>query len=318
MLQLKVPGLYEIEDADYFSDPCPQPSLTQSIAKILLDRSPMHAAYAHPRLNPQHQPDDDKKYDTGNVCHAMLMGRGREFHLIDADDWRTKAAREERETAIGKGKIPCLRKTMTRGLAMHHAALETLRNCDIEWREGSGIHSEVAMVWEEKASQANALPTKAKKRSKARTIWLRTKMDRCVFDKNTITVFDYKTTAMSAADSDVSRRIYDQGWDVQAAMHARGLAALHPLMAGCTRHVFLVQETEPPYAMNVFEFPESVMTGGRVRLQRAITTWAECTRTNTWPAYCTRAHPIFYPGWALQKLEAEGYAVASGELEAAE
>lgn len=313
---IKVPGLYQLDDVDYFADPCPQPSLTQSIAKLLIERSPMHAAFAHPRLNPQWQPDSEKKFDVGNIAHALLMGRGRQIHLVDADDWRTKAAKDERETALKQGKQPCLRKHMTLGLAMHHAAQQTLSECGIEWREGTGIHSESTMIWYERPPGEKI--TKAKKRAAFKGgLWLRTKMDRVVFNPSHIVVYDYKTTGMSAADGDATRRLYDAGWDIQAAMHARGLTALHPLMAGCTRHVFIVQETDAPYCCNIFELPESVMTGGRKRLERAIALWADCTKKNSWPAYTKRVHPIFYPSWALQRLEAEGYATAT-ELEAAE
>jgi len=38
------PGIYrDMSSEEYLNDPCPAPSLTQSIAKVLIARSPLHA-----------------------------------------------------------------------------------------------------------------------------------------------------------------------------------------------------------------------------------------------------------------------------------
>ena len=104
---ITAPGIYTDFPVDqYRADPCPQPSLTQSIAKVILDHSPLHAWHAHPRLNPRFVQDEEKKFDIGNTAHALLIGRGKSIAVIDADDWRTKAAKEAREAAaFAKGKI---------------------------------------------------------------------------------------------------------------------------------------------------------------------------------------------------------------------
>jgi hypothetical protein len=47
------PGIYyDITPADYFADPCPEPSATQSVLKVLLDQSPAHARCEHPTPGP--------------------------------------------------------------------------------------------------------------------------------------------------------------------------------------------------------------------------------------------------------------------------
>jgi hypothetical protein len=294
-MRLESAGLYELSDVDYFADPCPKPSLTQSIAKTLLTRSPMHAAWEHPRLNPVFELNTDKKFDLGNIAHALLLGRGRDFALVDAEDWRTKAAREDRERAIKSGKIPVLTKLLKTAEEMVDVAREQLRACSVTWAEGRDVKSEATIVWQED------------------DIWLRSKLDRLVFTKRGATVMDYKTTGISAAEDAMSARIYDQGWDIQAAMHARGLASLYPLMAGCTTHLFIVQETFKPYALSVVEMPESVMTGGAKRLQRAIDTWTDCLKANRWPSYATTVRQLHYPDWALRRLEMDTMATEAAE-----
>ncbi|WP_242401117.1 hypothetical protein [Acetobacter okinawensis] len=50
---ITTPGIYDLPEAQYHADPCPTPSLSNSVARILLDESPMHAHFSHPRLNPE-------------------------------------------------------------------------------------------------------------------------------------------------------------------------------------------------------------------------------------------------------------------------
>jgi hypothetical protein len=92
------PGIYtDMTAADYHADPCPNPSLTQSVAKVLLQRSPLHAWHAHPRLNPDYQHDDATKFDIGNIAHKMLLGRGKEIVVLEAST--TGAPRPPRKRA---------------------------------------------------------------------------------------------------------------------------------------------------------------------------------------------------------------------------
>src|SRR5262245_44641936 len=110
-MKIEKPGIYfDFPTAAYFADPCPAPSLTQSIAKILLERSPLHAWHAHPRLNPDYKPDDDTKFDIGNVAHKLMIGRGKDIEQLPEkyEDWRTKDAKQWREAAASQGKLAVL------------------------------------------------------------------------------------------------------------------------------------------------------------------------------------------------------------------
>ena len=46
----------DISAEAYHADPAPEPSLSSSVAKILVNLSPAHARIAHPRLNPDYRP----------------------------------------------------------------------------------------------------------------------------------------------------------------------------------------------------------------------------------------------------------------------
>lgn len=278
------PGSFLMPDAEYRRDPCPVPSLTQSLAKILLDHSPKHAWLAHPRLNPNYEHDDATKYDTGNIGHSILIGRGKELKVIQAENWRTKAAQEAREEAAKLGKLGILEKDYEIGLAMAAAAREQLdeRGMMTSFVEG---HGEVVLAW-------NEGPTH-----------FRTMIDWLVNPKLPI---DYKSTKASAAPQSVATRLADGGWEIQAAMHERGLDALDPENAGRRKFRFVLQESEPPYALTVAELDEHCMTLGRRRLAVAIEIWKRSVENNSWPLYPLETVYPAYPSYAETKwLERE-------------
>jgi hypothetical protein len=121
-------GLHFDVDAEvYFADPCAEPSLTQSIAKILQDRSPAHAWLRHPRLNPAYQPDAEgyaPNLIMGSAAHALALRRGKPVVVMPFDSFRSKSAQETRDLALAEGKIPILPQHFERAEAMANALLQ--------------------------------------------------------------------------------------------------------------------------------------------------------------------------------------------------
>src|SRR6266403_3199123 len=127
------PGIYpDMDSATYFSDPAPSPSLSQSIAKIILDNSPLHAKLEHPKLCPPVTGDDDldekyvKAQAIGNAAHKILLGRGKEIDVLDFNDFRTKEAKLARDLAEKAGRVVILEKHMTNAEQMVAAALSQI------------------------------------------------------------------------------------------------------------------------------------------------------------------------------------------------
>lgn len=296
------PGLFvDMPTAEYFSDPCPRPSLTQSIAKILLERSPLHAWHAHPRLNPDYQHDDDTKFDTGNVAHKFLIGRGKDIEVFEAPDWnatgmgkgeKTKL-HEQRDAARALGKVAVLRKTVTRAEKMVRAAHEQLemRGLGHLFGVGGDGNGEAVLAWQEG------------------DLWFRQMVDWLTFDRRTFA--DFKSTEMSVAPHNLARMMVNAGWHIQAAMAERGLCALEG--GAARRFLFVVQEIEPPYALNAVELNEDAMTMGHKQLAHAIDKWEECIRANRWPSYPAKIVEPEYPSWAESQWLAREIAEAAGE-----
>jgi hypothetical protein len=280
------PGIYpNMPAADYFADPCPQPSLTQSVAKLLIDRSPAHAWWHHPRLNPAFERNEDSKFSIGNVAHALLLGRGKDFVVVQADDWRSKAERDKRDEAQAAGKVAVLTEQHDRASQMAAVARQRLARLDIPLAQGA---AEAVIAWREGA------------------LWFRAMLDWLAAD--CALILDYKTTAASASPLALPTKLVSDGWDVQAAMHERGLDVIDPSGAGRRRHIFLCQECDPPYALSVSELSESVMTMGRKKLAYAVDLWAACMRADDWPSYPGEVQRPAYPShlearWLAREME---------------
>ena len=59
-------GIYpDLSAGTYHADPAAQPSLSATTCKLLCRRFPLHAWHAHPRLNPDYQRVEEKKFDPG-------------------------------------------------------------------------------------------------------------------------------------------------------------------------------------------------------------------------------------------------------------
>lgn len=291
-MKIDRPGIYRgVSEADYRSDPCPTPSLTQSLCKILIERSPQHAWTECPRLNPQYEYDDDTKYDIGNVAHRLILGRGKEIEPIDFADWRTNAAKLKREEAAEAGKIAVLMKDFERASDMVAAAWSQLKRHEDHdaFTNGAG---EVMIAWQEDG------------------IWFRSLIDWLHDDLRTVD--DFKSSGMSMAPHVIGLRAEAAGWHVQAAFIERGLDILDEAGTGRRRYRFIGQETDKPHALSVMHMNEYWLTMGRKKVEAGIGLWRTAIENNYWRNYGTRAVVPDYPGFKeKQWLDRE----MSGEFE---
>lgn len=288
MLKIDKPGIFlDVPDADYRADPCPLPSATQSILKVLLDQSPAHARLEHVRLAPPREQDEApaEKYDPdkaiGNAAHAMILGRGKDIAEAAFNNFQTGDAKKFRDDPANVGKIVILTKHLRRATAMVNAARDALAlvGWDGAFEDGN---AEVVIAWAEDG------------------VWLRSLIDWKATGNPVC--YDVKTTGMSLAPHGLGLLIEKAGWHVQAAMHERGLDVLEPRDAGRRKFRFLAQENYPPYAIVPVELDEHWLTLGRKKLQMAIDIWRHCMERDVWPAYPLLPTTPEYPGFKESQL----------------
>ena len=279
--ELLQPGIYTIPAEQYHADPAPLPSLSNSLIKTLLNKTPRHAWMDHPRLNPQFQRrEDESKFDLGTAAHAMLLEGVNKAKRIDAEDWRTKAAKEARDMARADGLLPMLPDQYAAAMAMHEAARDYIDSTALRGILQAG-KPEQTLIWRE------------------RHAWCRARLDWLSEDREII--LDYKTTAVDGPGDFMRRNIIAHGYDTQAVFYPRGMQALGHRRP---RFLFLVQETAAPFLCYLVEPAESMVELATGKVTRALALWGECVGSNRWPGYSTNVHQAEAPVWALKEEEA--------------
>jgi hypothetical protein len=264
---------------EYHADPAQTPSLSASVGKILMSKSAYHAWLAHPRLNPKYQAEESGTFDIGTAAHALLLeGSRAKICVIEADDWRTKAAKEARDQARASGLTPILARHNVAVIRMVDAA-----KAFIETTELSGIFQDGApeqtLVWKDNGVAC-----------RSRLDWL---------TKDRRVILDYKSSASAQPDW-FSRQIANMGYDFQAAFYLRGLKACgHP----DAQFVFLAQEIDPPHACSLHGIAPSMLAIAEAKVQRAIDLWRQCLTTGKWPAYDNRVHWAEATAWQMTQHE---------------
>jgi hypothetical protein len=283
-VKITKPGIYKNFDTRaYFDDPCPSPALSQSIAKTLIEQSPLHAKQAHPRLAQPIDGDEEttEKYEKakaiGNAAHAIMLGRGKTLAVIDQESFRTKSAQNDRDAAVQRGEEPILRRHWNIAHAMTLAAklqLLQIEGCERAFKDGDG---EVVIANCEDG------------------VWLKSMVDWITPDLRE--VWDYKTTGGSASPYVTGKKMADDGWAIQAGAIERILDAIDREGAGRRKFRFVLQEQDPPFSLTVNEIGEGALTMGRKMFDYAAKAWRVSLETGCWPAYPPRIIIPQFPGW---------------------
>ena len=264
------------EDAYHRDDIYARPSLSKSVIQILLTKSPAHAWAAHPK-NPDCIPRaDEKKFDAGTAAHNLFLeGRDDSIVIVDADAFRTNAAKAARDEAYAAGKTPLLTKDYAGVQAMAAAIrpqLDLIRADPPLFTDG---RPEQTLVWEEDGVVC-----------KARLDWLR---------DDYLAIDDLKTTTASAAPEAWPKTMLGFGGDLQMAMYLRGARAV----LGITPEFrFVAVESSPPYALTPFSLAPDALAQADERIEYAIRMWRRCLASGDWPGYPRRVCYIQSPAWA--------------------
>jgi len=243
------PGIYpDLPEADYHGD---RNSLSASGMKKLLDAP---AKFWHSLDNTEHK----YVFDFGTAAHRKVLGVGAEIVTVDADDWRSKAAREARDEARADGKVALLAKDAAVVDAMA-LALESHRLAAHLFTDGQ---AELSMFWHDEAWNVTR---------RARFDWLR---------QDGIAV-DFKTTA-NGNPNRLPAACHDFGYHIQEAQY-RDVAA--GLDAEVSDFVFVFQEKTAPYLVTVARLDPSFVSLGRTRCAEALERFRDCRNSGLWPGY---------------------------------
>ena len=269
------PGVHRgVPDDVYHADP----ALSSTGARRLLPPS----CPAKFRYEQDHSRPPKKVFDFGHVAHTLVLGRGETIEVVDAGDWRTKAAKEQRDEARKQGKVPILAhdyetcEEMAAAIRAHDVAAALLNPEHGE--------PEVTIVWDDPATGV---------RCRARLDWLPDPTGRRMIFP------DYKTCP-SAAPDDITRAVANFSYHQQEDWYTDAVQQVG-LGGDDTAMVFIFQEKTPPYIVTVCELDHDTKRSGRIRNDWARQTYMWCTERDQWPPYQPDIALISLPPWAQEQ-----------------
>lgn len=270
------PGIYADVPEDVYHDDPAEPSLSSSIAKLLIGKSPAHARAAHPKLNPNFKREESDRFDIGTAAHALLLKGEDIIHRCEFKDWRSKDARTMRDEARANGYVPLLADQDDEVRLMVAAFWEQIAGHEAEPRPFINGDAETTLIWEDDDHVF----------CRARLDWLH---------RGYGFIDDYKTTHSSADPAAWVKTAYGMGADVQVAFYLRGLERLTGEKA---EFRFAVQECSQPYALSVVNLAPGALAYATEKVDVAIQKWRRCLESGEWPAYDRRVASMEIPTWA--------------------
>lgn len=273
------PGIYPgVPDEVYHADPVEGGSLSSTGARELLD---CPAKFNYGRRHPS---PPKREFDLGHAAHHLVLGVGPRLEVIDAMDFKTKAAREQRDAAYAAGAVPLLPheydvvEEMAAALRAHRTAAALLSNA---------LHFELTLVWEDRLTG----------------VMCRVRIDCLTRAANgRILIVDYKT-ARSSRPEDIRKAVHERGYHQQMDWYRAGVMELGISQNPLPLLVF--QEKTPPYVVTVAQVAQSALDIADVKNRAALELYAECTRTGHWPGYAEDVVMATLPPYAERQFQEE-------------
>lgn len=249
---------------------------SSSLAKTTLKQSPLHARAAIGKR-------PTKGMDRGSIIHRLVLGKGKDYEVIQHANFTTKDAKRDRDAARAKGLVPVI----AHDFEDYNKAAESIR---VQLADRGYVldgDSELAITWDEETPHGIVAC-----RCMLDHVWLKTGV-----------ILDLKITE-DAAPGAIERNAENMGYPIQSTAYTRALAALDPSLAGRVKFLFAFCEPDEPHAINIVQ-PDGVFREiGERRWERAVNTWGECLKNNRFPAYGDTVNQLSSPPWALSREDA--------------
>tara|TARA_R110002051_G_C8754381_1_gene500678 strand:+ start:726 stop:1697 length:972 start_codon:yes stop_codon:yes gene_type:complete len=286
-------GIHQISAERYHRDPCERPSLSSTVAKMLIDRSPAHAFTASPRLNPDWTPTNSATFDVGRAAHEAVLGAGGGYSVYPSDilgkggNVSTKEAKSWGEEQRAGGITPIKADVETQIFAMRDVCHKAL--------------AEMRIVLDPIASEQVAIGI-------IDDVWCRAMVDNAPVSE--IQQFgrcliDLKTTEKATTDACV-RSITNYGYDFQARHYQE---TWHAATGEWRDFLFVFQEKAAPYEVTVIKLlaepghSADWLEVATDKVKYARNRWRQCLNDNDWPGYPRLVTEVGAPPWNAQNWE---------------
>lgn len=264
------PGIhYGIPAEKYHTDLCtPDVALTAGFAIDLVRCGPARA-WAKKYL-PKDEEEDTDQMIFGRAAHYAVLEPDvfeESVVILDYENWRKKAAKEERDAIRAEGKIALLSKDLD---VLEGMAMAMQNSLDVPFQTAPDIcrgifeggNAEVTIIC---AGKEGVLP------------WRKARADYIKQGEEYDFLLDYKTTKHIGRNID--RLASTDRWDMRAAFY---LDAYRTATGRHAVYVYLVQETTKPFFVTSYIVPERQLLDGAAAVEEATKIFLRCRKTGIW------------------------------------
>ena len=282
---VREPGVYgDMPEQIYHADPVPEGSLSSSGARKLLPPS-CPAKFRYEQLHPS---KPTAAMNLGTAAHKMVLGAGAPIVVVDAPDWRTNDAKQQRKNAEARGFVALLPPQYTQVQEMAKA-VQAHPLARVLLDRGRGGLAEQSLFWVDAEFG----------------VWCRSRLDWLPPSTTSrYIIVDFKTCENASPDA-IRKHVENYGYHIQAACYVEAVEALGIAEDPGFLHVF--QETVPPYLVTVAQLDEEAMWEGQRGWREALHRYRDCKDSNIWPGppYANEIQLISLPPWARKTYSEE-------------
>lgn len=256
-------GIHEMSFKEYLADPCPEPALSASVIKTMLQKSPLHAADEHPKIgNNKEEKEDSKVSRIGTVAHAIITKQtDTRIALSPYPEFRSNEAKEWKAAALGAGKIVIKEEEYETASAMSG---QFFKNFDKNF-----------------AKAKEAFPTDNFEKTvivQLSGVWCKIRVDAIANS-----LWDLKSTGTEYTPQKwVQNQLFGMSYDITAAFYRRVYQAA---TGEDKRYIFAVLEQKSPYDSYPVILDEVGYEQANEQIDWALKTWRRGLDTGKWDGY---------------------------------
>ena len=281
---------YGMPASEYHAD-ADGPRLSQSLATLCVQKSPLHAWAAHPQLG-AHGWRYEPSTDDGSLIHSLVLEPGsKDIQRFDLSDYRNKdgsvaqtmankEAKADWQALLDAGRTPVMAEKLDAFTYKAKALRQSFEAAGVQF---SGA-SEVVIYWTEQTQHG--------------PVDCRARLDHVIVDDGGVSIIDLKSIE-EASKRGITASCWRYGYDIQHAAYVRAAELAWPEHAGRVRMVFAFCELAKPYAVAPTELSGKFARMGEKRWERGRDLWAWGLKNDDWRGYGRGT--VEPPGWAEQE-----------------
>lgn len=278
-------GICRISAAEYHADPAPLPSLSASLAKLVVSKTARHAWFASRRLNPDWEAIDKKTFDIGRAAHRAVLGFGDDYVAVPDELLSSNGAIGTKDAKAWVA-------------AQREAGRTPLKSDEVEQVEA------MAEIAAERLAERGIVLDPARSELCGITqidgVWCRAMFDNVPPDGP---IYDFKTCEDASPQACV-KAINNYGYDIQAALYR----AVWKSITGEDRPFVFIFQEKPypgPHEVTLIGLSGMFLDIAEQRFARARRIWGECVTTNNWPGHPAGLHEVDPPAWLVERTYQE-------------